>query len=102
MRRRLESKVVVITGASRGIGRATARLFADRGASVVLAARREDVLLEVAAECEARGGRALAVPTGVSDFRAVESAVLEKLPGQPLGGPVLDGSDHLLYRRSQL
>ena len=73
MRRRLESKVVVITGASRGIGRATARLFAERGASVVLAARREDALLEVAAECEARGGRGLAVPTDVSDYRAVES-----------------------------
>ena len=73
MRRRLESKVVVITGASRGIGRATARLFAERGASVVLAARREDALLEVAAECEARGGRALVVPTEVSDFRAVEN-----------------------------
>src|SRR5918997_1346107 len=72
MRRRLGGSVVVITGASRGIGRATARLFAERGASVVLAARREDALLEVAAECEARGGRALAVPTDVADFRAVE------------------------------
>src|SRR5215210_657878 len=73
MQRRLESKVVVITGASRGIGRATARLFAKCGASVVLAARREDALLEVAAECEARGGRALVVPTDVSDFRAVDN-----------------------------
>src|SRR3712207_885433 len=73
MRPRLESKVVVITGASRGIGRATARLFAERGASVVLAARREDALLEVAGECETRGGRGLAVPTDVSDYRAVES-----------------------------
>ena len=72
MRRRIGGSVVVITGASRGIGRASARLFAERGASVVLAARREDALLEVAAECEARGGRALAVPTDVADFRAVE------------------------------
>src|ERR671912_170629 len=72
MRRRIGGSVVVITGASRGIGRATARLFAERGASVVLAARREDALLEVAAECEARGGRALAVLTDVADFRAVE------------------------------
>src|ERR671916_644973 len=72
MRRRIGGSVVVITGASRGIGRATARLFAERGASVVLAARREDALLGVAAECEARGGRALAVPTDVADFRAVE------------------------------
>ena len=72
MRRRIGGSVVVITGASRGIGRATARLFAERGASVVLAARREDALLGVAAECEARGGRALAVPTDVADFRAVQ------------------------------
>src|SRR5829696_6505829 len=72
MRRRLGGSVVVITGASRGIGRATARLFAERGASVVLAARREEALLGVAAECEARGGRALAVPTDVADFRAVQ------------------------------
>jgi short-subunit dehydrogenase len=62
----------VITGASRGIGRATARLFAEGGASVVLAARSEEALLEAAAECEALGGRALAVPTDVADREAVE------------------------------
>src|SRR3712207_9283349 len=73
MRPRIEDKVVVITGASRGIGRATARLFAERGASVVLAARREDALLEVAGECETRGGRGLAGPTDVSDYPGAES-----------------------------
>ena len=58
MRTSADSMVVVITGASRGIGRATARHFAERGASVVLAARSEEALLEAAAECEALGGKA--------------------------------------------
>src|SRR3712207_6023797 len=67
-----DSTVVVITGASRGIGRATARHFAERGASVVLAARSEEALLEAVAECEGRGGRALAVPTDVAEWASVE------------------------------
>ena len=67
-----DSMVVVITGASRGIGRATARHFAERGASVVLAARSEEALLKAALECEVRGGRALAVPTDVAEWGSVE------------------------------
>ncbi|MHA7280697.1 SDR family NAD(P)-dependent oxidoreductase [Arthrobacter sp. MDT2-2] len=56
---------VVITGASSGIGRATARLFADGGARLVLAGRDADTLEAVAAECRDRGAAVLAVPTDV-------------------------------------
>lgn len=65
--------VVVITGASSGIGRATALRFAKSGASVVLASRRMQVLVELAAECEALGAQALAVQTDVTDAGQVES-----------------------------
>src|SRR3954466_2410055 len=67
MARKLDGQVVVITGASSGIGRATARLFADQGATVVLAARRETVLHEVATDVIDAGGRAMSVPTDVRD-----------------------------------
>lgn len=69
--RDLQDVRVVITGASSGIGRATARAFAQRGASITLASRREAVLHDVAAECVALGGRALVVPTDVTDADAV-------------------------------
>ena len=72
MPRRLRDSVVVITGASSGIGRAAVLAFAREGASIVVAARREQLVLEVAAECEGLGGRALAVPTDVTDEGAVE------------------------------
>src|SRR4051812_28857826 len=65
--------VVVITGASSGIGRATALAFARRGACVVLAARRAGMLDDVARECEALGGTAYAVPTDVTDQEQVEA-----------------------------
>jgi len=59
-------KVIVITGASSGFGRGTARRFAESGATLVLAARRDLLLDEVARECEAAGGKASAVPTDVT------------------------------------
>jgi NAD(P)-dependent dehydrogenase (short-subunit alcohol dehydrogenase family) len=66
--------IVVITGASAGIGRATAREFGRRGATVALLARNEDALHEAAAEVEELGGRALAIPTDVADPDQVEAA----------------------------
>ena len=56
--REIEDSVVVVTGASSGIGRATARIMPENGARVVLAARSEQSLREVAEECEAAGGQA--------------------------------------------
>jgi len=72
MARKIRDSVVVITGASSGIGRATAQAFAREGATVVLAARRKEALEEVAAECGNGGGTAVVVPTDVTDEGAVE------------------------------
>lgn len=70
---RLKDSVVVITGASSGIGRATALHLAHKGARLVLAARGEKVLQALAKECRKRGGNAIAIPTDVTDAKAVEA-----------------------------
>lgn len=70
-------KVMVITGASSGIGRATALEWASLGGSVVLAARSREVLEEVASECESYGGKAYVVQTDVTKEDEVDRLAVE-------------------------
>jgi NAD(P)-dependent dehydrogenase (short-subunit alcohol dehydrogenase family) len=70
-------EVVVITGASAGVGRATAQAFGRRGARVGLLARGRDGLEGAKAEAESAGAKALVLPTDVSDAQAVEAAAGE-------------------------
>jgi len=69
---KLSGSVVVITGASSGMGKAAALEFAKRGAKVVVAARREDALEATADECRAGGTEALAVPADMTDENDVK------------------------------
>lgn len=71
----LHNQVILITGASSGIGEASARAFGRAGARVVLAARRADKLEAIAAEIRAQGGEALAIPTDVSQLDEVKNLV---------------------------
>jgi NAD(P)-dependent dehydrogenase (short-subunit alcohol dehydrogenase family) len=68
----MAGKVVVITGASSGFGKGTAMKLAEQGASLALAARRVELIAELAEECVALGGRALPCPTDVSKRDEVE------------------------------
>src|SRR4051794_2596948 len=85
----LENTVVAVTGASSGIGEATARLAAQKGAAVSLAARRADRIEALAEELRADGGRAVAIATDVSDEAQARNFV-ERTRDE------LGGLDHLV------
>src|SRR6266581_3999643 len=75
MSNNIEGKVVVITGASSGLGEATARLLSSQGAAVVLGARRLDRLKSLAGELTASSGKAIATATDVADRAQVKKLV---------------------------
>jgi clavulanate-9-aldehyde reducatase len=106
----LDGKVALITGASSGIGEATALAFAGEGAKVALVARRHDRLVALADRIESDGGKALAIEADVSDHGQVEALVGETVgafgglnilinnAGVMLLGPV-DGADIAEWQR---
>ena len=75
MNNEIAGKVVVITGASSGLGEATARHLSAQGASVVLGARRVDRIQALAAELTGTGGKAIAIATDVTDYDQVKRLV---------------------------
>jgi NAD(P)-dependent dehydrogenase (short-subunit alcohol dehydrogenase family) len=106
----LAGTVSVVTGASAGIGRATALAFASLGSTVVVAARREDRLAGLVAEIESRGGRAVAMGCDVTEREQLEALagrvgaelggcdVLVNNAGIPGGGPFLELSVQQIER----
>jgi NAD(P)-dependent dehydrogenase (short-subunit alcohol dehydrogenase family) len=75
--KRLAPEVVVITGATAGIGRATAQTFARHGALIALLARDDERLEATRLEVERLGGKAIAIPTDVADYVQIEAAAAQ-------------------------
>ena len=100
--KKLSGQVIVITGASSGIGLVTARLAAKRGARVVLNARNEEALRQVTDEINRQGGEAIAVVGDVGKFKDVQKIADEAIrrfggfdtwvnnAGVSIYGPLLD------------
>lgn len=78
----LTGKVAIITGSTRGIGNAIAKLMADHGAAVVITGRKQEACDKVADEIKAAGGKALGVATDVTSPEAVR--IWSRRPLRPL------------------
>ena len=75
MSNNIEGKVIVITGASSGLGKAAARYLSEKGAVIVLGARRSDRIQSLAKELSEKGGKAIAVTTDVIQYEQVKKLV---------------------------
>jgi 3-oxoacyl-[acyl-carrier protein] reductase len=75
----LENKVIIITGGSEGLGKGTARVFAEAGWNLVITARSKEKLERAAEELKTLKGKVLAIPTDVSDAQQVQSMVKQTL-----------------------
>lgn len=91
-------ETVVITGASSGIGKATAEAFAAQGADLVLAARGQEALQETAEVCRKLGATVIAVPTDTSVAEEVQHLVNEAIEFSVIGKNIMDSYGlHFLY-----
>ncbi|MHC4110004.1 MAG: SDR family NAD(P)-dependent oxidoreductase [Planctomycetota bacterium] len=75
MKKRLKEKVAIVTGASRGIGKAISLALAKEAATVILAARAIDKLKETAEQVTAAGGKAHIIPTELTDEQSIKNLV---------------------------
>jgi NAD(P)-dependent dehydrogenase (short-subunit alcohol dehydrogenase family) len=112
MAARLKDKAAIITGGGKGIGKAIAKAFVREGAAVVLAATTVPKLEEAVKELEAMGGRAMAIPTDVSDEEQVMQMVGESIKAfgkidilvnnSGIGGPICNVVDMKLAEWNQV
>ncbi len=79
----LKEKAILVTGASRGIGKAIAALFAAEGSTVVLTARNQQDLDQAAQEIQLRGGRTLAITADVTNAGQVQRLVQQTIAHVP-------------------
>ncbi|GGK88582.1 SDR family NAD(P)-dependent oxidoreductase [Deinococcus radiotolerans] len=98
--RAVGGRAVLVTGASSGVGKATALRLGEAGATVLLLARREERLREVAARVGAAGGRAVVIPSDLSDPASVDAAAREVLKAAPVLAGVVSNAGRSVRRRA--